>query len=41
MSSTLGTLAAFAFTFGVPATLVVALYHLYTTARDNSPRLRR
>ena len=40
MSSVLGTIAAFVFTFGVLALLVFALYHVYTSARDNSPRLK-
>jgi hypothetical protein len=39
MSSALGTIATFVFTFGVFAVLGFALYHLYTSARDNSPRL--
>ena len=40
MSSTLGTIVTFLFTFGVLAVLAFALYHLYSSARDNSPRLR-
>ena len=38
--STLWTIVTFAFTFGVFAVIGFALYHLYTAARDNSPRLR-
>ncbi|HEY2936107.1 MAG TPA: hypothetical protein VGJ25_05880 [Gaiellaceae bacterium] len=37
--SALWTIVTFAFTFGVFAVIGFALYHLHTTARDNSPRL--
>jgi hypothetical protein len=35
----LWTTVTFVFTFGVMALLGFALYHVYTSARDNSPRL--
>jgi hypothetical protein len=38
--SALWTILTFAFTFGVFAVIGFALYHLHTTARDSSPRLR-
>jgi len=34
------TLVTFLFTFGVLALVGFGFWHLYTTARDNSPRLR-
>ncbi len=37
--SALWTIVTFVFTFGVFALMGFALYHLYTSARDNSPRL--
>jgi hypothetical protein len=34
------TLVTYLFTFGVLALVGFGFWHLYTTARDNSPRLR-
>jgi hypothetical protein len=34
------TAVTFVFTFGVFAVIGVTLWHVFTVARDNSPRLR-